>query len=149
MEGRPGVLVPASNGRFVALPRAAFRLLETPSNGLAEAADRGRMVPDATFQGHDDGDARSGPDLAAKAVGLGPAGQERGPAGQLVGRHAAPGTGRGVALEGRWALLAGPFQPWADRGLADAHSLGELARGPAALQEFPRLETSGFFPVVR
>jgi hypothetical protein len=109
----------------------------------------GRMVPDATFQVTDDGDARSGPDLAAKAVGFGTPVQERGQAGQRVGRHAAGDTGRGAVPEGRWALRAGTCHPWADRGLADAHGLGDLALGPAALQEFPSVETSGFFPVVR
>jgi hypothetical protein len=141
--------VPVSNGRFVALPCAAFRLLETPSHGVEAAADMGRMVPDTTFQVHDDGDARSGPYWAAKAIGFGTPGQERGPTGQLVGRQAARDTGRGAVLEGRWAWLAGPFHPLADRRLADAHRRGDLALGPAALQEFPGLETSGFFPVVR
>jgi hypothetical protein len=138
-----------SHGRFVALPRAALRLLETPPNGFEEAADMGRMVPDAKCQVNNDGDARSGPYLAAKAVGVGTSVQKLGPAGQLVGRQAAGDTRRGAVLKGRWALLAGTFPPLADSGFADAQGLGDLALGPAALQEFPSLETSGFLPVVR
>jgi hypothetical protein len=62
----------------------------------------GRMVPDATCQVHDDGDARAGPDLAAKAVAFGTPVQERGQAGQLVGRQAAgtPGGERGWRAAG-------------------------------------------------
>ena len=73
--------MPAGNGGFVALPCAACRLLETPLDGFEEAADMGRVVPDAKFQVNDDGDARSGPELAAKTVGFGPPVQERGQAG--------------------------------------------------------------------
>ena len=109
----------------------------------------GRMVPDAKCQVNDDGDARSGPDLAAKAVGFGPPVQKLGQAGQLVGRQAEGDTRRRAVLKGRWALLAGTFPPLADRAFADAQGLGDVALGPTVLQEFPSLETSGFFPVVR
>jgi hypothetical protein len=72
----------------------------------------GRMVPDAKCQVNDDGDARSGPDLAAKAVGFGPPVQKVGQAGQLVGRQAAGDTRRRAVLKGRRALLAGTFPHW-------------------------------------
>jgi hypothetical protein len=107
------------------------------------------MIPDAKGQVNDDGDAHARPDLAAKAVRFGPSVQELRQAGQLVGRQAARGPRWGTVLEGRWTLRAGAFQPLADRGFADAQGFGDLALGPAALQEFPSLEASGFFPVVR
>ena len=141
--------MPVGNGRFVALPRTACRLLETPLNGLEEPADVGWMEPNAICQVNDDGNAHASPDLAAKAVGFGSPLQEFGQAGQLVGRQAARDARRGTVLEGRWTVCAGPCHPSADSGLADAHGLGDPALWPAALQEFPRLETSGFFPVVR
>jgi hypothetical protein len=141
--------MPMGNGGFVALPCAARRLLETPLEGCEEAADRGRMVPDANFEVNDDGDARAGPDLAAKAVGFGTPVQELGQAGQRAGRQAAGDTRRGTVLQGGWALRVGTFHPLADSGFADAHGLGDVALGPTVLQEFPSLETSGFFPVVR
>lgn len=141
--------MPAGNGGFVALPCAARRLLETPLDGFEEAADMGRMVPDATFEVNDDGDARAGPDRAVKAVGFGPAVQERGQAGPLAGRHPAGDSRRRPVLKGLGALRAGPCHPLADGGFADAHRLGDGALGPTVLQECPRLEASGFFPVVR
>jgi hypothetical protein len=141
--------MPAGNGGFVALPCAARRLLETPLDGFEEAADMGRMVPNAKFAVNDDGDTRAGPDLAAKAVGFGPPVQERGQAGQLAGRQAAGDTGRRTVLKGLGALRAGTFHPLADGGFADAHRLRNVALGPTVLQEFPCLEASGFFPVVR
>jgi hypothetical protein len=141
--------MPAGDGGFVALPGAVRRLLETPRDGFGKAADRGRMVPDATCAVNDGGAARAGPDLAAKAVGFGPPVHERGPAGQLVCRQAAGDTGRGTVLKGLGALHTGTFHPLADGGFADAHGRGDLALGPTASQEFPGLETSGCFPVVR
>lgn len=141
--------MPVGNSRFVALPRAARRLLETPLDGLEEPADVGRMVPDAKLAVNDDGNARSGPNLAAKSVGFSAPLQELGQAGQLVGGQAAGEPGRRTVLEGRWTLRAGAFHPLADRGFADAHGLGDVALGPTLLQECPRLETSRFFPVVR
>jgi hypothetical protein len=141
--------MPAGNGGFVALPGAARRLLERPLDGFEKAADMGRMVPDAQFAGNDAGDACAGPDLAAQAVSFGTSVQELGQAGQLAGRQAAGDTGRGTVLKGLRALHTGTCHPLADSGFADAHGLGDLALRPTVLQEFPRLETSGFFPVVR
>jgi hypothetical protein len=51
--------------------------------------------------------------------------------------------------QGLRAAFAGAPHPLADRGFADAQGLGDVALGPTVLQEFPSLETSGFFPVVR
>jgi hypothetical protein len=125
--------MPVGNGGFVALPGAARRLLETPLDGFEEAADTGRMVPDAKFEVNDNGDARSGPDLAAKAVGFGTPVQELGQAGQLAGRQAAGDSGRRTVLKGRWALRAGTCHPLADSGVADAHGLGDVVLGPTVL----------------
>jgi hypothetical protein len=141
--------MPVGNGRFVALPRTACRLLETPLDGLEEPADVGWMVPNAICQVNYEGNAHASPELAAKAVGFGSLLQEFGQAGQQVDRQAAGDARRGTMLEGRWTLCAGPLHPLADSGFADAPGLGDPALGPAALQEFPRLEMSGFFPVVR
>jgi hypothetical protein len=125
--------MPVGNGGFVALPGAARRLLEPPRDGFEEAADMGRRVPDATFAVHANGDARAGPDLAAKAGGFGPSVQERGQAGHLAGRQAAGDSGRRTVLKGRWALRAGTCHALADSGFADAHGLGDVVLGPTGL----------------
>ena len=44
---------------------------------------------------------------------------------------------------------AGARHPLADRPLADAQHLGDLALGPALLREAPGLQPSGFLPTVR
>jgi hypothetical protein len=127
LEGGPGLLAPAGNGRFVALPGTPSGLLQTPADGLEEAADVARVVGDAKLQPNHRGDPDTGPDLPSKAIGFGPAVQEFGQAVQLCGSQATWGTGRRSVTECLRATLAGACQPLADRPLADAERLGDLA----------------------
>jgi hypothetical protein len=53
---------------------------------LEYAAHMPWMIGDAKFQADDGGNARTGPQLATKAVGYGPAMQQLGQAGKLGGR---------------------------------------------------------------
>jgi hypothetical protein len=48
-----------------------------------------------------------------------------------------------------WSPVAGARHPLANRSLADAQGAGDLTLGPALLLEVPRLQPSGFFPIVR
>ena len=107
------------------------------------------MVGDAKLPANHRGDPATGPDLSPKAIGFGPLAQERGQAGQLCGGQATGSTGARTVPEGLRTSLAGTFHPLADRPCADAQGCGDLALGPALLQEVPSLEPSGFFPIVR
>jgi hypothetical protein len=86
-----------------------------------------RVVGDAKLQPNHRGDPATGPDLPSKAVGFGAAVQEFGQAVQLCGSQATWGTGRRSVTECLRAILAGACQPLADRPLADAERLGDLA----------------------
>lgn len=108
-----------------------------------------RMIGDAEFQADDGGDARTGPQLSTKAIGCGPALQQRGQAGELVGRQPPRGPGWGPAPERLGAGFAGPCHPLTDGALADPQGLGDQTLRPALLLEVPGLQAPRFFPVVR
>lgn len=61
-------------------------LLRAPPDGLAQAADMARVVPDAERQLNEGGDPAAGPDLPPEAIGFGPVVQQLGQTSQLVGR---------------------------------------------------------------
>jgi hypothetical protein len=90
-DGRPDLVAPAGDGRFVALPSAPRGLLETPADRLAQAAAMGEMVRDATREADHRGDAAPCPELAPEAIGFGALLQQRREVGAwLVGQ---PGRG--------------------------------------------------------
>jgi hypothetical protein len=114
-------------GRFGALAGAPSGLLQTPAKSVEEAADMARVVGDATRQPQHRGDPATAPDLPAKAIGFGAAGQAFGQAVQLCGRQATWGTGRRSVTARLRAPLAGACQPLAHSPFADAERLGDLA----------------------
>ena len=63
--------MPVGNCRVVALAGAARRLLRTPPERLAQAADVTRVVQDAKGELNDGGNPAAGPQLASEAVGFG------------------------------------------------------------------------------
>jgi hypothetical protein len=84
---QPGLLPPAGDGRFVPVAGPAGRLVWTPGDGLAQAADLARMRRDATCQLQDGGETGTGPDLAAQARGFGAARPSCRSVGPLFGRE--------------------------------------------------------------
>ena len=117
----------------------ARRLLRTPTDGFAQAADMARMIPDAKFQLHHGGDPATGPELAPEAIGFGAALQIVGQARELFDRQAARGPRGSPMAEGLRTALAGTPHPLADGRFADSHRLGNLALGPPLLLEVPGL----------
>lgn len=63
--------MPSCHRRFVALPSAPRGLLEAPAQRLAQAADLGEMVGDATCEANHRGAAAPCPKLAPEALGFG------------------------------------------------------------------------------
>ena len=86
-----------------------------------------RMIGDAECQADDGGNACTGPQLATEALGEGPALQERGPAGERVGRQPPRGPGWRPAPERLGSGFAGPGHPLTDGPLADTHGPGNPA----------------------
>ncbi len=146
-DGRPDLVAPAGDGRFVALAGATGGLLETPADRLAQAADMGEMVRDAKREADHRGDAAPCPELAPEAIGFGALLQQRREVGALLVGQPGRGT-RGWSMAKRFHSAAGAFHPLTDGSFADAEGLGDLALGPALLFEVPGLEPSGFSPVV-
>jgi hypothetical protein len=107
-----------------------------------------RVISDPKCQADDGGDPRAGPELSAEAIGHGPAMQQLGQPGELVGRQPPRGPGWRSTPERLGTGGAGPCHPLTDGSLADPQGLGNLALAPALLLEMPGLEPSGFFPVV-
>jgi hypothetical protein len=109
----------------------------------------GRMVGDAKFRAHHDRHAPARPDLPAEAIRFGATAQQLGQVCELCGSQATWGTGRWAVPESVRASSASALHPLADRPLADAQGVGDLALGPTSLFELPGLQPSGFFPIMR
>jgi hypothetical protein len=107
-----------------------------------------RMIGDPKDELHDGGNASTSPELPPKAIGFGPSMQQRGQAGELLGREPARSPRRGPMAEGLRASLAGTSHPLADSRFAHSHRFRNLALGPPLVLEVPGLQTSGFFPIV-
>jgi hypothetical protein len=107
------------------------------------------MIGDAKLQVHHGGDPTTSPHLPPEAIGLGAAVQQRGQACELVGGQSARSARGRPMAQGLGAAVACAPHPLADRGFADAQSLGNLALRPAFLLMLPGLEPSRFFPVGR
>jgi hypothetical protein len=83
-DGRPGLVAPARDRRFIALTGTAGGHLGTPAGRLAYAADMRRMVADAKCDPNHDGNPTASPDSPAKAIGLGALMQESRQPGELL-----------------------------------------------------------------
>jgi hypothetical protein len=136
------------NGGLVALTGPPCRFLEAASHHVEQATYMPRMRGNAKFQADDYSEASGGPDLAPDAIGFGAAGQELGQAGQLCDGQPGASTRRWPMAKGLGTSRAGALHPLADGPLGEAHCLGNLALGPAALLELPGLQASRFSPIV-
>ena len=75
-QGRPALLFPAPDGRLVPLAGPPERLLAALPILLEDAAHLGRVVLDPEVASDDLGHPGLGPDVATKAKGLWPLGEQ-------------------------------------------------------------------------
>ena len=75
-QGRPALLFPAPDGRLVPLAGTPERLLAAPVVLLEDAPHLGGVVLDPEVASDDPGHSGLGPEVAAKAKGLGSLGQQ-------------------------------------------------------------------------
>ena len=106
-----------------------------------------RMVADAEGALDQDGHTGAGPDLAAKAEGLGTACQERGQVGALLGCQLRCGSRRRMVAQGLDPLGPSAFEPLAHRAFRDTERHGNIALLPVLLGQLPGAEPAVFFPV--
>ena len=107
------------------------------------------MVGDAKFRAHHDRNAPARPDLPAEAIRFGATAQQLGQVCELRFGEPPRGPRRWAVPESVRASIASALHPLADRPLADAQGVGDLALGPPLLCELPGLQPSGFFPIMR
>src|SRR5918911_5155868 len=143
----PALLDPLFNRRLVSLARAFFRLLCAPLPALEKRADVPGMIADAELAFDQHGDTLAGPQIAAKAVCLGPLLQPRENLA-LLRRREPRLPARGLALAQRFgtAAVAGTAHPLTDGSGGHPEGGGDLALTPALLMQFPGPQAPSLAP---
>lgn len=119
-DGRPCLLPPARNGRFVTLARPSCKFLWAPTPPFAYATHMDGMVGHATLQVNHRGNPAAGPDLPAEAIGFGASVPKVGQTSQLCGGSAAGNPRMGAMPQGFRSPVASALQPLADRSFAES-----------------------------
>ena len=83
------------------------------------------------------GNAACRPDVAAKAVRLGSAGEQARNRGPLLGRQAGGSSGAELALQRLRAPFTTACEPEADRGATDAQGRCNVLAPPTCLMQLP------------
>jgi hypothetical protein len=149
LEPRPDLDSPLLDLLLVALDGPRNRQLGRPAQFLQKPGDVTLVVGDAELLFDDLGDAGTGPDLAAKAVGFRPVRQEVGDETQLI-RFELGGRAEVGSREQRSRTFAARRRnPPAYRPLGDTEGDGDLPLLPTELLEAPGLHSLPLSPVLR
>src|SRR4051812_45318515 len=96
-----------------------------------------RMIADAELVFDQLRYAASGPHRTKKTEGFRTVSKQSLELGQLYRREQGWPTGNRLSVQGLHPVALGTSEPLADRGLANAESLGDLALCPAHFVQFP------------
>ena len=134
---------------LVALDGPRNRQLGRPAQFLQKPGDVTLVVGDAELLFDDLGDAGTGPDLAAKAVGFRPVRKEVGDETQLIRFELGGKAKVGSASGADRTFAARRRNPPAYRPLGDTEGDGDLPLLPTELLEAPGLHSPPLSPVLR
>jgi hypothetical protein len=149
LEPRPDRDAPLLDLLLVALDGPRNRQLGRPAQFLPKPGDVTLVVGDAELLFDDLGDAGTGPDLAAKAVGFRPVRKEVGDETQLI-RFELGGRAEVGSREQRSRTFAARRRNLpAYRPLGDTEGDGDLPLLPTELLEAPGLHSPPLSPVLR
>ncbi len=144
----PEVSPPTCEGRLVPLDGPPERDLGRPTQFLEPTSDMVLMVTDAELLLDDPGDAGTGPDLAAEALGFGPVPQELGNPSLLRGGQLGLGSGTGRGPKSFHPGISATAEPAADGHLGDIQGVGDVLLNPALWFQLPGAQTSPFHPIM-
>jgi hypothetical protein len=107
------------------------------------------MVLDPEVASDNLGHPGLGPDVAAKAKGLGSLGQQFQQLEPLLVGQLGPAAGRLAVVQGLGTVGPGPAEPLADSPFGHAQGFGDALLGPAFLEQLPSAQTPPLPPVCR
>ena len=149
LEPRPDRDAPLLDLLLVALDGPRNRQLGRPAQFLQKPGDVTLVVGDAELLFDDFGDAGTGPDLAAKAVGFRPVRKKVGDETQLIRFELGGRAEVGSREQRSRTFTARRRNPPAYRPLGDTEGDGDLPLLPTELLEAPGLHSPPLSPVLR
>ncbi len=147
-QPRPYLGPPTLDSFFVALNSPSQRNLWRPSQAFQQARNMVFVVDNAELPLNDLDDTRAGPNVTAKTIRFRTVPQKLRKGTFLRCRQLGRMPRRGMGQQSISARRTSNMHPMADSSLGRSQGNGDVLLLPAALLQFPRSQSSPFFPVV-